>query len=246
MGNKNIAYFRVCKFEELQHYRDRSPPWIKLYNSLLDDYEFATLDDASKFHLVAIWLLASRNSNCIPMDAKWVQRRIDAHKQVDLQQFIDAGFIEKIPEESDTTQPDSDVLAECYQDASPEGEESREEQSIGDAAPEVQDERSYTTKKGRKLKGVNLDRFERFWQAFDYRKGKAEAADAWLDLKPDEDLAEEIISGAEAEANKRPSLIQAGYTPKMAQGWLTGRRWEDEDFTVTQKPADGPQRKKLD
>ena len=36
-----------------QHYKDRSAPWIKLYNELLDDYRFAVLPDASKWHLVA-------------------------------------------------------------------------------------------------------------------------------------------------------------------------------------------------
>src|SRR5687768_18068275 len=48
-------------FESFQHYKDRAPPWIKLYNELLDDYEFGQLPDASKMHLVAIWLLASRS-----------------------------------------------------------------------------------------------------------------------------------------------------------------------------------------
>jgi DNA-binding NarL/FixJ family response regulator len=32
--------YSVKNFERFQHYKDRSPPWIKLYNELLDDYEF--------------------------------------------------------------------------------------------------------------------------------------------------------------------------------------------------------------
>ncbi len=63
--------FSVKNFERFQHYKDRSPPWIKLYNELLDDYGFGRLPDASKMHLVAIWLLASRNDNKIPHDAEW-------------------------------------------------------------------------------------------------------------------------------------------------------------------------------
>ncbi len=63
--------FSVKNFERFQHYKDRSPPWIKLYNELLDDYSFACLDDAAKFHLIAIWLLASRTDNRIPYDATW-------------------------------------------------------------------------------------------------------------------------------------------------------------------------------
>src|SRR5690606_19747530 len=37
----NVAgYLTVKNFERFQHYKDRNPPWIKLYNDLLDDYEF--------------------------------------------------------------------------------------------------------------------------------------------------------------------------------------------------------------
>ena len=58
-----MQFFNVKNWDGLQHYKDRAPPWIKLYNHLLDDYEFACLQDASKLHLMLIWLLASRNSN---------------------------------------------------------------------------------------------------------------------------------------------------------------------------------------
>lgn len=85
------------------------------------------------------------------------------------------------------------------------------------------------TKKGRKLTGKRLIAFNEFWEAFDYKKGKAEAADAWhdiLNLTPT--LAAEIVAAAGREAAVRPGQILNGKTPKMAQGWLTARRWEDE------------------
>jgi hypothetical protein len=85
--------FSVKNFERFQHYKDRSPPWIKLYNELLDDYEFGVLPDASKFHLVAIWLLASRSENKIPYDQEWVSRRINASGTVDLEGLARCGFI---------------------------------------------------------------------------------------------------------------------------------------------------------
>lgn len=89
----------------------------------------------------------------------------------------------------------------------------------------------YLTKKKRKLSGKRLKTFERFWISFDYKKGRAEAADSWIDIPQlTEKLVNEICIAAEAEAKKRPGLIQSGKTPKMAQGWLTGRRWEDEEF----------------
>ena len=98
----------------------------------------------------------------------------------------------------------------------------------GDAAQA--DEPFFLTRKKRKLKGKSLETFEQFWAAFDYKRGKAEAADAWLDIPslPDSAVAL-IIRGAEAEALSRPELVAMGRTPKMAQGWLSARRWEDEN-----------------
>lgn len=71
--------------------------------------------------------------------------------------------------------------------------------------------------------------FNEFWEAFDYKQGRAEAADAWLGIKGlNANLAALVIAGAKREAGNRKNLIAAKLTPKMAQGWLTGRRWEDD------------------
>ena len=87
----------------------------------------------------------------------------------------------------------------------------------------------YLTKKKRKLKGDKLTRFNEFWKAFAYPKGKAAAADSWIDIPGySDDLACTIISAAMTEAINRQDLIDDGRTPKWAQGWLSDRRWEDE------------------
>lgn len=69
------GYFAVRNWEEFQHYKDRDPTWIKLYNRLLDDYAFGLLPDARKWHLIGIFLLASRHNNRIPKDPHWVGRK---------------------------------------------------------------------------------------------------------------------------------------------------------------------------
>lgn len=102
----------------------------------------------------------------------------------------------------------------------------------GDAVTEQSDP-FYLTKKKRQLKGKRLETFNRFWAAFAYPKGKAEAADAWLDIPTlTETLVEEIVKAAEAEAANRAAAIADGRTPKWAQGWITGRRWEDKVVTL--------------
>jgi len=92
----------------------------------------------------------------------------------------------------------------------------------------------YTAKSGKELRGQNLVNFLEFWEAFDYKRGKAEAADSWYKISPDADLFKKILSEAKEEALKRPKLLANNGTPKMAQGWLNGRRWEDGDGRTRQ------------
>lgn len=59
----------VRNWERYQHYRDRNPPWIKLYTELLDDEGFLALPDAAKWQLVGLFLLAARRGNVLPEKA---------------------------------------------------------------------------------------------------------------------------------------------------------------------------------
>ena len=81
----------------------------------------------------------------------------------------------------------------------------------------------------RVLTGQRLAWFNRVWDAFGYKRGKAEAADAFIDIEGlSEPLVAAICRAAEQEAARRPDLVARGKTPKMLTGWLSGRRWEDE------------------
>jgi hypothetical protein len=86
-------FFKVKNFERFQHYKDRAPPWIKLYNETLENYEFGSLKDSTKGQLIGIWLLASRMDNKLPFDPKWIASKINATDPVDLETLFDSGFI---------------------------------------------------------------------------------------------------------------------------------------------------------
>lgn len=88
-------WLRVKNWDRFQHYKDRSPPWIKLHYTTLDDYAWSHLPDTAKAHLMGIWLLASRQDGRIPNDAAWIGTRIGARSRVDLGVLIRAGFLEK-------------------------------------------------------------------------------------------------------------------------------------------------------
>jgi hypothetical protein len=87
------------------------------------------------------------------------------------------------------------------------------------------------------LEGKRLESFERFWNAFGYKKGRGGAEKAWAAIPTLTDsLVEQICEAARKEAAQRPALEAQGRTPKWAQGWLNERRWED-DYEATQPQA---------
>ena len=88
-----MKYLRVKNWDEFQHYKDRSPPWIKLHRDLLTDYDFLLLPDIQKGHLMMLWLLASQMDGRIPYDPQWVAQRIGATSEVDLDALIEPGWL---------------------------------------------------------------------------------------------------------------------------------------------------------
>ncbi|MCP4116591.1 MAG: hypothetical protein GY737_14520 [Desulfobacteraceae bacterium] len=89
----------------------------------------------------------------------------------------------------------------------------------------------YKTKKKRDLTGKRLISFLRFWDTFGYKSGKAEAADAWFDIPELTDsLVDRICNAARIENQNRAELKSQGRAPKMAEGWISGQRWEDEVY----------------
>ncbi len=76
-------FLAVKKWDDFQHHHDgRRLPWIKLYDRLLEDYEFDHLPEMSQLHLVKIWMLANRIGNKIPNDPTWIRQQIRAKQKV--------------------------------------------------------------------------------------------------------------------------------------------------------------------
>ena len=92
------------------------------------------------------------------------------------------------------------------------------------------DKKVLISAKGKRLEGKRLEAFLLFWDAFGYKKGKAQAIGAWLNIPELTDrLVKDIVKSAQRENRKRSGVVSNGQTPIYAQGWITGRRWEDED-----------------
>lgn len=106
-----------------QHYKQRRPPWIRLHRSLLDDYTFAGLPDASRALAPCLWLLASESTDGtvtgdraelafrLRQSPQWIEKA--------LKPLIEGGFLVCL-------QDASDALAVCKQNVTTETEESRD------------------------------------------------------------------------------------------------------------------------
>jgi hypothetical protein len=90
------SYFRIRNFERFQHYKDRNPPWIRLYGALWRDRAFFRLPDAAKAHLIGLFSLAARLENRIPDDPEWIAHELCASEPIDLGAIVASGFL--VPE----------------------------------------------------------------------------------------------------------------------------------------------------
>lgn len=54
---------KIKNWSEFQHFKDRTPPWIKLYRHLLDDPEWHELSGDEAKTLIMLWLIASEDKD---------------------------------------------------------------------------------------------------------------------------------------------------------------------------------------
>lgn len=57
---------RIKNWKQFQHFKDRSPPWVKLYRDLLNDMDWHELSPVPAKALVSLWLIASESDGMLP------------------------------------------------------------------------------------------------------------------------------------------------------------------------------------
>lgn len=202
-----MKYLRVPNWDEYQHYKDRNPPWIKLHNQLLDNFEFTTMPDESKAHLLAIWMLASRTNNKIPHDAQWISAKICASAKLNIALLVERGFLEEVPENSGVQEEErkcSNSLAGCKQDACLETEAETETDI-----------------------SANAPNFALFWAEYPLKKDRARAEQKFKKLTPEEKSL--AIDDVRRRKNLDPQWIKDnGQFIPHAKTYLHGKNWNDE------------------
>ena len=223
---------RIKDFSKFQHFKDRSPPWVKLYRDILDDPDWHDLDGDSAKILVMLWLIASEDETkqgLLPDDRKLRFRLRITEKALEqsitkLSHWLDRDDIEEISERYQLDAPER---------AGEEREERRGETDVcSPSASESAD-----------------DGFASFWEQYPKKAAKPRALTVWKKIKPSGQVLADLMVGLEKQKASAEWLKDGGQFIPHPATWLSGRRWEDElsahpsAAPVTdQKPKEGDTR----
>lgn len=119
-----MTQYRIKGWNKFQHFKDRRPPWVKLYRDLLDDMDWHELDGDSAKTLISLWLIASENEGQLPPMRKLAFRlrmtekalsavisQLDHWLEVDDNEPISARYQDDAPEtetETETYKPETE------------------------------------------------------------------------------------------------------------------------------------------
>ena len=111
---------KIKNWNKFQHFKDRKPPWVKLYRDVLDDIEWYELDPLASKVLVMCWLIASEDDGRLPPPKTLAFRLRMSEKQT-----IDC--LNKLSHWLE--QDDINTISERYQDDSLETERETEKET---------------------------------------------------------------------------------------------------------------------
>jgi hypothetical protein len=183
-----LKFITPKNWSDFQHYKDRSPVWIKLHRKILDNRDFHRLPVASRALAPMLWLLASEyDGGEIPLDYDLIAFRLrmtEVEAQEALTPLIDKEFFVVVHEASAT-------LAECL----PREEKSRDRERV---------ETEKKKKSARATPDGYSAEFEEAWRVYPKRPGANKKASfkAW---------SARIASGVEPQLMLTGSARYAAY-----------------------------------
>lgn len=115
-------YIRIVNWDRYQHYKNRRPPWIKLYTELL--HPFNKLNDLpvpTRYLFDRLLLLAAEYENAVPNDAELIGKVLRMERE-DVTNGIESLAKGRWIQVSTRKHRASNRLATCVQNPSPETE----------------------------------------------------------------------------------------------------------------------------
>lgn len=121
---KHPPCYRIKNWSRFQHFRDRRPPWIKLYRDLLDDFEWHQLDPLAAKSLLSFWLIASENEGNLPPSDDLAFRLRTTEKVINsviskLSHWLEGADIKVASEGYQTDTPEESRVEKEKEDISP-------------------------------------------------------------------------------------------------------------------------------
>jgi len=91
-------FLRIRDWGDLQHYKDRDPPWIKLHRQTLMSDWWVLTDDASRLLALASMMLAAATANKIPCSMVYIQKAASLDQFPNIAPLVEIGFFEIVNE----------------------------------------------------------------------------------------------------------------------------------------------------
>jgi hypothetical protein len=189
---------QIKNMSKFQHYKDRKPPWIKLYMELLDNIEFHNLSGDAVKLLIQLWLIAAEKG---PVNGK-ITGLIESVDFVAFRVREPKKKIERLLVELNqwVTVLDSDLLAKLEQPDSPETETETETETD----------------------------FVQFWNLYPKKRDKAKAKKAWDKLNGKRPKLSDLLASLKTQTQSKDWLKDGGQYIPLPTTWLNGCRWDDE------------------
>jgi hypothetical protein len=161
------AVIMVKEWSRFQHYKDRDPPWIKLYRDMLSSEAWLLGTDLSRLVQIAITLLAARYSNEVPYKFSMLKKATSLDcSEPQFKKAVDHLVSVDFLEIRVLTKSASAVLAPRYQDASSEAE--------AEAEAEAEQSRDRKMSNGQNPSDVDVV-FEHWQQTHNHPKAALDA-----------------------------------------------------------------------
>jgi hypothetical protein len=194
--------YRIKGWSKFQHFKDRRPPWVKLYRDILEDPDWHELDGDAAKALVALWLIASEDDEQegkLPELRKLAFRlRISESKTIQTLTKLKHWLIHD----------DIDLISARYQDDAPETE-------------------TETETEGETYSPMSVSvLFEEFWQAYPRKVSKGAASKAYVKAIGKASPVV-LLSTLEGWKKSKAFPTEAQYIPHPAT-WLNAERWNDQ------------------
>lgn len=194
-----MVIYRIKDWHKFQHFKDRRPPWVKLYRDLLDDIEWHELEPKAAKALVMIWLIASENDGELPV-MKTLAFRLRCTESAAVE------ICTKLSHWLD--QDGTNLISGRYQGDRPEQEtETETETDIS----------------------VNDGLFEKFWDAYPRKVAKPEAVKAFRRAKATDADVQAMVSAIDRQGlAKKVKAGESRFVCHPAT-WLNQERWKDQE-----------------